>query len=145
MPPNMSRSVTFQLDHDGSDGQSSFLSPTMSSSTLSKARSPANSKHSTSVLNRKFAVTSPAKSPAPAPAPSTKLSCESSNASVDRSPMSSLSLDPSQAWRKHGKLYRARLVLNDEDEGCNTFVLSNKCSIERYYKVAEKVGSFSRR
>lgn len=42
-------------------------------------------------------------------------------------------------WRKHGKLFRARLVLEDEDKGGNAFTLSNDCSIERYYKVAERV------
>lgn len=42
-------------------------------------------------------------------------------------------------WRKHGKRYRAHLVLEDEEKGGNAFELSNDCSIERYYKVAERV------
>jgi hypothetical protein len=44
-----------------------------------------------------------------------------------------------QAWRKHGKAYRAQIVLQDEQKGGNSFVLSNECSIDRYYRVAEKV------
>jgi len=42
-------------------------------------------------------------------------------------------------WRKHGKRYRAHLVLEDEQKGGNSFQLINDCSIERYYKVAERV------
>jgi hypothetical protein len=42
-------------------------------------------------------------------------------------------------WRKHGKVFRAKLVLEDEDKGGNAFTLSQDCGIERYYKVAERV------
>ena len=45
-----------------------------------------------------------------------------------------------EAWRKHGKLYRANLIMEDEESGGNTFVLSSNCGIERYYQVAERVG-----
>ena len=47
-----------------------------------------------------------------------------------------------EGWRKHGKLYRAKLIMEDEESGGNTFVLSNKCNIERYYNVAERVSCF---
>lgn len=42
-------------------------------------------------------------------------------------------------WRKHGKQFRAHIVWEDERVGGNGFKLSNDCSIERYYKVAERV------
>ncbi len=42
-------------------------------------------------------------------------------------------------WRKHGKRVRALLVLEDEQKGGSTFQLSNACSVERYYRVAERV------
>jgi hypothetical protein len=44
-----------------------------------------------------------------------------------------------QSWRHHGKVYRAHIILQDEQKGGNAFVLSNQCSIDRYYRVAEKV------
>ena len=44
-----------------------------------------------------------------------------------------------ETWRKHGKLFRAKLIMNDEESGGNTFVLTNNCSIEKYYDVAERV------
>ena len=44
-----------------------------------------------------------------------------------------------ESWRKHGKLFRATLIMTDEESGGNTFVLSNNCSIEKYYEVAERV------
>lgn len=45
----------------------------------------------------------------------------------------------SEAWRKSGKAFRANLVLEDEEKGGNSFQLSKDCSIERYYRVAERV------
>jgi hypothetical protein len=51
------------------------------------------------------------------------------------------SVQSSESWRKHGKMYRAELVLLDEEKGGNTFVLSNNCSIDRYYRVAERVST----
>lgn len=42
-------------------------------------------------------------------------------------------------WRRHGKLYRANIVLTDENSEGNTFSLSNTCSINRYYRVADRV------
>ncbi|CAJ1957546.1 unnamed protein product [Cylindrotheca closterium] len=42
-------------------------------------------------------------------------------------------------WRKHGKVYRAKLIVEDEQKGGNAFVLSNQCSIDRYYRVADRV------
>jgi hypothetical protein len=44
-----------------------------------------------------------------------------------------------ESWRQHGKKFRASLVLNDEEHGGNSFTLSNSCSIERYYRVADRV------
>lgn len=44
-----------------------------------------------------------------------------------------------EAWRRHGKLFRANLVLNDEQNGGNSFSLSDSCTIERYYRVADRV------
>jgi hypothetical protein len=46
-----------------------------------------------------------------------------------------------EIWRKYGKLYRAKIIMEDEENGGNTFVLSGNCRIERYYSVAEKVSS----
>lgn len=48
-----------------------------------------------------------------------------------------------EAWRKHGKIFRATLIMADEESGGNTFVLSNQCSIEKYYDVAERVRIFT--
>jgi hypothetical protein len=48
-----------------------------------------------------------------------------------------------EAWRKHGKIFRATLIMADEESGGNTFLLSNQCSIEKYYDVAERVRNFS--
>ena len=42
------------------------------------------------------------------------------------------------AWRKHGKLFRANIVLADEGDGGNIFALSDSCAIERYYRVADR-------
>lgn len=50
-------------------------------------------------------------------------------------------MERSQTWRARGKVYRAQIVLEDEQKGGNAFVLSNQCSIDRYYRVAEKVGN----
>ena len=50
-----------------------------------------------------------------------------------------LSVGSTETWRKHGKAFRAQLVLMDEEKGGNTFVLSNNCAIDRYYRVAERV------
>lgn len=47
--------------------------------------------------------------------------------------------DGGEQWRNHGKLFRARLLMKDEEMGGNFFVLSNECDIERYYEVADKV------
>jgi hypothetical protein len=47
--------------------------------------------------------------------------------------------DGGEQWRKHGKIFRAKLLMKDEESGGNFFVLSNNCEIERYYDVAEKV------
>ena len=41
-------------------------------------------------------------------------------------------------WRKHGKLFRANIVLTDEGNGGNSFSLSDSCAIERYYRVADR-------
>jgi hypothetical protein len=43
------------------------------------------------------------------------------------------------AWRKHGKVFRANLVLADDANGGNSFALSENCSITRYYRVADRV------
>jgi hypothetical protein len=50
--------------------------------------------------------------------------------------------DPAELWRNHGKVFRAHLIVADEQKGGNIFTLSNNCSIERYYKVAERVSLF---
>jgi hypothetical protein len=47
--------------------------------------------------------------------------------------------DAEEAWRRYGKLFRANLVLNDEQNGGNSFSLSDSCTIERYYRVADRV------
>ena len=38
--------------------------------------------------------------------------------------------EETESWRKYGKMYRAKLVLIDEEKGGNVFVLSNNCTIE---------------
>jgi hypothetical protein len=60
-------------------------------------------------------------------------------ASMDDSVTTAPSLESTEAWRKHGKVFRAKLALVDEEKGGNTFVLSDNCSIDRYYRVAERV------
>jgi hypothetical protein len=51
--------------------------------------------------------------------------------------------DEGNSWRKPGKMYRARLVAQDDQEGGGgsgkSFRISNQCAIERYYQVADKV------
>jgi hypothetical protein len=43
-------------------------------------------------------------------------------------------------WRKPGKMYRTRLVAQDEAEGGGkSFRISNQCAVERYFQVADKV------
>jgi hypothetical protein len=46
-----------------------------------------------------------------------------------------------ESWRKHGKRFRANLVLEDDAQGENVFTLSESCTIERYYRVADRVRS----
>jgi hypothetical protein len=46
--------------------------------------------------------------------------------------------DDNGAWRKHGKLFRANIVLTDEGIEGNSFSLSDSCTIERYYRVADR-------
>ena len=58
---------------------------------------------------------------------------------------SPISPSPDQSWRKYGKLYRAQITLEDEQKGGNSFVLSNQCSIDRYYRVAERVRYFKKK
>ena len=43
------------------------------------------------------------------------------------------------AWRKPGRVFRARLLKQDEEEGGNHFVLSPTCSIRKYFDVADRV------
>mmetsp|Transcript_15778 Transcript_15778/g.18044 ORF Transcript_15778/g.18044 Transcript_15778/m.18044 type:complete len:624 (-) Transcript_15778:73-1944(-) len=47
--------------------------------------------------------------------------------------------DDNGAWRKHGQLVRANIVLTDEENEGNSFALSDSCTIERYYHVADRV------
>ena len=42
-------------------------------------------------------------------------------------------------WRKHGQLFRANIVSSDESDSSNIFSLSDSCTIERYYRVADRV------
>ena len=46
--------------------------------------------------------------------------------------------DDNGAWRKHGKIFRANIVLADEGIQGNSFSLSDSCTIERYYRVADR-------
>jgi hypothetical protein len=67
---------------------------------------------------------------------------DNANFSITASMDDSITTAPSvesEVWRNHGKVHRAKLVLVDEEKGGNTFVLSDKCSIDRYYRVAERV------
>ena len=47
--------------------------------------------------------------------------------------------DGAEAWRERGKLYRAKLIMKDEESGGDAFTLSNDCEIEKYYDVGERV------
>lgn len=47
--------------------------------------------------------------------------------------------DGAEAWRERGKLYRAKLIMKDEESGGDAFTLSDECEIEKYYDVAERV------
>jgi hypothetical protein len=47
--------------------------------------------------------------------------------------------DGAEAWREWGKLYRAKLIMKDEESGGDAFTLSNECEIEKYYDVGERV------
>jgi hypothetical protein len=44
-----------------------------------------------------------------------------------------------EAWRERGKLFRAKLIMKDEESGGDAFTLSHDCEIEKYYDVAERV------
>lgn len=75
----------------------------------------------------------------------------STETSVNTSPSSSKSVpsvgqnrrvsvrDGGEHWRSQGKIFRAKLLMKDEEMGGNFFVLSNDCDIQRYYEVADKV------
>ena len=51
------------------------------------------------------------------------------------------STQTAESWRKHGKKFRANLVLVDDAQGDNVFTLSESCTIERYYRVADRVSA----
>lgn len=63
----------------------------------------------------------------------------STNMSKNIAQASPISPSKDQSWRKHGRSYRAKIIAEDEKRGGNSFILSNQCSIDRYYRVAEKV------
>ena len=42
-------------------------------------------------------------------------------------------------------LRQGQITLEDEQKGGNSFVLSNQCSIDRYYRVAERVRYFKKK
>jgi hypothetical protein len=44
-------------------------------------------------------------------------------------------------WRRHGRQLRAQWVLEDEASGGSVFTINPNGSIERYYKVAERVSN----
>jgi len=46
--------------------------------------------------------------------------------------------DGGEQWRKHGKDFRARLLI-EEDSAGNSFAVSSRSNIKRYYDIAEKV------
>lgn len=46
-----------------------------------------------------------------------------------------------EAWRERGKLFRAKIMMKDEESGGDVFTLSNQCEIEKYYDVAERVSA----
>ena len=154
MPPSTmgSRSVTFQLDNDQGtrqrknsntmSGGGGSVQPKQQTKTVATTSLPAKSNIKTSsTLGTSSAPFTPPTPPPPAENQSFLPPGMSTTNSYDLSATSPVSLtsDPNEAWRKHGKLYRAQLVLTDEEKGGNTFVLSSNCSIERYYKVAERV------
>jgi len=82
-----------------------------------------------------------AAAPAPAPAPLSSMTTEMANVIIAKhsNVLKDSSRSGQETWRKHGKLFRAKLIMNDEESGGNTFVLTNNCSIEKYYDVAERV------
>ena len=154
MPPSTmsSRSVTFQLDNaqgtrhgknnNTISGSGGSVQHQQQNKTVATTSRPAKSNIKTSsTLGTSPTPLSPPPPPPPAENQSLLPPGMSTTNSYDLSTTSpvSLSSDPNEAWRKHGKLYRAQLVLTDEEKGGNTFVLSSNCSIERYYKVAERV------
>ena len=49
--------------------------------------------------------------------------------------------DGAEAWRERGQLYRAKLIMKDEESGGDAFTLSDQCEIEKYYDVAERVSA----
>ena len=93
----------------------------------------------------------PVTPPRPPPSPSRKI--PSSPASVTSTSNTTITTAPGNGdnnsfaqssaealeWRKHGKRVRAMLLLEDEEKGGSTFQLTNTCSIQRYYRVAERV------
>jgi hypothetical protein len=38
-------------------------------------------------------------------------------------------------------VYRAQIVMQDEQKGGKSYLINDQCSIDRYYRVAEKVSS----
>jgi hypothetical protein len=47
-----------------------------------------------------------------------------------------------EAWRERGRLFRANLIMKDEESGGDAFTLSHDCEIEKYYNVAERVSEW---
>ena len=145
MTPSISRSVKFQLDYDGEQATVRTTPPNVARNKPSrpslkpptiKPSSPPPSTSTMTLVTPDSSMHTPP--PPPQPAPSSSRSVESSSKTPQYSSPSTAFSDGTDGWRKHGKLHRARLVLNDEQKG--GIVLSNNCSIDRYYKVAERVG-----
>jgi hypothetical protein len=55
---------------------------------------------------------------------------------------SSVKKPAGEAWRKHGKLHRAKLLVQDEEVVASSFELSPTCNVEKYYEIASTVSFF---
>lgn len=162
MPPNMSRSVKFQLDsehpHAGPEKKPTTTTPAqhvaMHKPNRSNLKALSTSTTTTTMIMKPpnihhYAPPKKQMIYSSSLAPPGGLEEEDDNTSsfleetADEVLKGFLSpssvIRSSESWRSHGKMYRAKLVLMDEEKGGNTFVLSNHCSIERYYRVAERV------
>eukprot|EP00525_Craspedostauros_australis_P012198 CAMPEP_0198135664 /NCGR_PEP_ID=MMETSP1442-20131203/60707_1 /TAXON_ID= /ORGANISM="Craspedostauros australis, Strain CCMP3328" /LENGTH=442 /DNA_ID=CAMNT_0043796841 /DNA_START=281 /DNA_END=1607 /DNA_ORIENTATION=- len=109
----MRRAVTFKLHPTGANvraGESSSMDNAMESTVHNSSSSP----QSKQLGNKQQQLKDQHKRPPMYSAP------QKNPTALPSSSSSSASSPPEEAWRKHGKLFRAQLVVEDEEKGGNT-------------------------